>query len=301
MADIKGVCPVIAAPFTDQGEVDYHSFDKMIAHLVDTGVNGLTLFGIASEFYKLTDAEKYQLAEVFINKLKGTNVFSMISITDHSTDVAVHRAKQYQEMGADCLMVLPPHFLAPSNDAIKEHIKQILEAVNIPVVIQYAPGETKVQIPVEDMVDIYDHYPNAVFKIEENPPVNYIQKLLNQRPKAAVLVGYAGLYMIDVLNINGQGVMPGCSFSEIYVAIYRHYLNGQVSEAAKLHNKLRKYLTRWMQDCEYIIQVEKTILYQRKIIASEYCRRPNYPISQKDRDIISDFLSEFAEYLRKGA
>ncbi len=300
MTEIKGVCPVIAAPFNDQGEVDYQSFEKMLAHLVDTGVNGLTLFGIASEFYKLTDAEKNQLAEMFIKKLKDTNVFSMISITDHSTDVAVRRAKQYQEMGADCLMVLPPHFLSPSNAAVREHILQILSAVNIPVVIQYAPGETKMQIPVEDMVDIYDHYPNAVFKIEENPPVNYIQKLLDLRPKATVLVGYAGLYMIDILNINGQGVMPGCSFSEIYVEIYRRYLNGQVDEAAELHSKLRKYLSRWMQDCEYIIQVEKTILYQRNIIAGEYCRRPNYPLTEKDREIIGDFLSEFAEYLRKG-
>jgi 4-hydroxy-tetrahydrodipicolinate synthase len=280
-------------PFTDNGEVDFAGFDRLLRHLIASGVHGLTLFGIASEFHKLTDTEKQELAERFVAQTKASDVFSMISVTDHSLDVAVKRARQYEQLGADCLMVLPPYFLTPPVWAVKEHILAVLAAVNIPVLIQYAPGETKVGIAVEELVAIYDQYPRAMFKIEANPPVDYISQLLACRPAATVFVGYAGLYMLDVLDIGGKGVMPGCSFAEVYQSIYRDYIAGK-PEARQTHQRLLNYISRWMQDCEYIIQVEKTVLRQRGIIDGDYCRRPSYLLSNADQASITEFLRQFA-------
>lgn len=293
MKSIRGVCPVIAMPFKENGDVDFVGFDRLVSHLIASDVQGLTLFGIASEFHKLTDNEKSELAKRFIAQTKNSNVFSMISVTDHSTDVAVNRAKHYEQLGADCLMVLPPYFLNPPLWAIKEHILAILAAVNIPVLIQYAPTETKVGIAVEELVAIYDQYPRTMFKIEANPPTDYIGQLLVQRPQATVFVGYAGLYMLEALDLGGKGVMPGCSFAEIYLSIYRDYLAGK-PEAGQRHRQLLNFISHWMQDCEYIIQVEKTILYQRGILDSDYCRRPSYPLTPADIAAIDEFLRQFA-------
>lgn len=63
---IQGVNPIVAMPFTPQGKVDFTSFRRLLAHLSDVGVNGLTLFGIASEFPKLDDSERLQLAEILL-------------------------------------------------------------------------------------------------------------------------------------------------------------------------------------------------------------------------------------------
>lgn len=292
MKEIKGVCPVIAMPFTDHGNVDFAGFDRLLQHLIASGVHGITLFGIASEFHKLTDAEKDDLAERFVSQTRASAVFSMISVTDHSLDVAAKRAKHYEKLGADCLMVLPPYFLSPPMRAIKEHIRGVLAAVNIPVLIQYAPAETKVGIAVEELIAIYDEYPRAMFKIEATPPTDYIRQLLARRPEAVVLVGYAGLHMLDVLDIGGKGVMPGCSFAEVYLSIYRDYMAGK-SESRQIHKRLLQYISRWMQDCEYIIQVEKTILRKRGIIEGDYCRKPSYPLSEADHESIAAFLRQF--------
>ena len=56
LPEIYGVVPIIAVPFDDAGNVDYKSFVNNIFHQVKTGCNSLVLFGIASEFHKLTDA-----------------------------------------------------------------------------------------------------------------------------------------------------------------------------------------------------------------------------------------------------
>ncbi|OCT10769.1 dihydrodipicolinate synthase family protein [Paenibacillus pectinilyticus] len=297
--DINGVYPIMAPPFQTDGEIDWADFRALIGHLSKSGIQGLTMFGIASEFYKFTDFERKELAAVFVHELKGTGVRSVLSVTDHSTEVAVKRAKEYQAIGADALMLLPPFFLHPSMEAIKEHIRAVLSAVTIPVLVQYAPSETNVEIAIDELIEIYDAYPNVVFKIESNPPMDTINGILQERHQAIIMNGYAGLYMLDVMKAGGSGVMPGCSFAEIYVEIYRLSKEGLEIEARQLHQKLLVYISCWMKDCEYIIQVEKNILQQRGLIKTDYCRKPSYPLSQDDLELIQQFLAEFGSLLHR--
>ncbi|WP_312311250.1 dihydrodipicolinate synthase family protein [Atlantibacter sp.] len=293
VAMMKGVNPIAAVPFRPDGELDEASFSKMLEHLAGTGIDGLTLFGIASEFPKLADDERERLATRFIHDLAGSGGFRAMSVTEHSTELAVKRARHYQQMGADALMLLPPFFLKPSPQAIASHISQVLEAVTVPVMVQYAPGETGLPIPPDELANVARRYPHAVFKIECNPPVDYTRAFLERAPEAHVLNGYAGLYMLQMLAAGGKGVMPGCSFSERYVEIYRAWCAGHLAQAEALHQRLLPWITRWMSHCEYIIQVEKTILYQRGIIASDYCRHPGWTLSEEDRQDITTFLSLF--------
>ncbi|THD50571.1 dihydrodipicolinate synthase family protein [Enterobacteriaceae bacterium ML5] len=293
-SQICGVNPIAALPFTAQGEPDYASVDRLLGHLADTGIQGLTLFGIASEFPKLEDSERLRLADQFISTLSGSGIFRALSVTDHSTEVAVKRARDYQKRGADALMLLPPFFLQPDNAAISHHIFSVLEAVEIPVMVQYAPGETGLSITPEKLSEVARRYPHAVFKIECNPPVDYTREFLQRAPQASVLNGYAGLYMPEMLSAGGKGVMPGCSFSEIYVQIYRLWQAGEHDQARALHARLLPWIRRWMTHCEYIIQVEKTILYKRGIIATDYCRHPGWTLTAEDHQSIDTFISTFS-------
>ena len=293
-ADICGINPIVAMPFRADGEIDEKSFVRLLEHLAATGVQGSTLFGIASEFPKLDDRERTRLAEIFIATLAGAPLYRAISVTDHSSEVAVKRARHYQKPGADALMLLPPFFLQPSSQAIQRHIFAVLDAVDIPVMVQYAPGETGLPISPQQLAEVAVRYPHAVFKIECNPPVDYTKEFLQLAPQASVLNGYAGLYMLQMLAVGGKGVMPGCSFSEVYLRIYRHWQAGEVEAARVLHQALLPYIQRWMGHCEYIIQIEKTILQRRNIIATDYCRHPGWPLIADDHLMIDQFLGQFS-------
>lgn len=298
-SDIFGVNPIIAMPFDAEGKVDIGSFKSLVTHLIGTGSHGLTLFGIASEFYKLNQEEKKELAQWFSQLTSESKIYSCVSITEHSTELAIKQAIDYQEQGFDSLMLLPPFFLNPDNKHIIYHIQQVLNTVDIPVLIQYAPTETNVPISPEDMKAIRNDYPNAVFKIECNPPVEYTKHLLSLIPDAVVMNGYAGLYMLDMLNNGGKGVMPGCSFVEIYVEIYQLWSSGEELQAKELHTNLFKYISKWMTHCEYIIAVEKEVLRRRGIISTGYCRKPDYQLEQSDYNDIGSFLTEFGAILNK--
>lgn len=64
----------------------------------------------------------------------------------------------------------------PSQAAVEKHIQEVLESVSIPVMLQYAPNETGFLITPSKMAQWSEIYPNAVFKIECNPPTEYTQE-----------------------------------------------------------------------------------------------------------------------------
>lgn len=298
-ARIRGVCPVLAVPFTADGDVDLAGFAAMARHVLETGVTAVMLFGFASEFYKLTDDERTQLRRILLAQTNGRgDVAAIISITDHATEVAVRNAIEAVADGATALNILPPHLLGPSRQAILEHLAAILEAVEVPVIIQYAPVLTGSTLDAQSLRSLAAAHPNLqMVKVESTPPGRLIADLGAGDPPLPALVGYAGVQLPDALRRGVVGVQPGCSFTELYLAVWRAWEGNEHEQALEVHRRLLPYISYWMQNVELIIQAEKTILARRGIISSERCRPPGWTLDREERGMIDQFLEEFAALL----
>lgn len=301
MKHLSGIMPIVAAVFDRHGKVDAEQFERLIVHLMGTGANGLTLFGVATEFYKLTDSEKNQMMEIMLKHTSTSqNMAGIVSITHHSWEVAIEQAQAAEEAGADVLMLLPPFFLKPSAEAIYFHMKQVVQSVNIPVIVQYAPNQTGVSLPPEIFLKLYEKNKNAKFvKVETQPPGRYASVLHDiSQGNIQTFVGYAGVQMVDVLDRGSVGIQPGCSFTEIYVELFRLYKNNDMHAFRSLFERLLPYISYWMQSVELIIKVEKVILQKRGIISSDYCRHPDYTLDTKEMEMIDRFCTQFQQYLK---
>ena len=276
--DIKGICPIIATPFTANGDVDYDSMQNLLRVLAAGGCHGLTLFGIAGEYYKLSAEEMEKMAELTVCECRKAGVPSIISVTDHATEVAVKKAKYFQELGADCLMLLPPFFLKPGAAAIKEHLRAVGEAVNIPIIVQYAPEQTGVAIAPSIFTELSKEVPALKhFKIECKPPGAYISSILEDLNEGSnVFVGNAGFQLIENMDRGATGAMPGCSMYDLYLKVYNAMLDKDRKEAYRVHNIILTMLNHIRQNVEMIILYEKRILQRRGIIETSYCRKPSF-------------------------
>lgn len=297
---IAGIIPIVAAVFTETGLLDEDGFQSLVQHLLTTNASALTLFGLASEFYKLTDNDRDRMQTLLLAETsRSDTVAGIISITDHSWEVASQRAREAEAQGADALMLLPPYFLGPGEDAILEHLKRVISSVKIPVIVQYAPVQTGVRISPDSFLKLREALPNADFiKVETQPPGRYVTQLIERsQGKLKALVGYAGVQMPDVLERGAVGIQPGCSSTEIYVELWRLWQTDKVA-FQNLHNRLLPYINYWMQGIELIVKIEKVILKQRGIIGSDYCRSPFYTLDKRELQQIDSFLAEFAEWLK---
>lgn len=297
MTEIKGICPIIATPFTENGEVDYESLDKLVKHLIKGGCHAVTLFGIAGEYYKLTDDERKKMVEVTVKAAKEAGGKTIISVTDHATEVAVKTAKFFEESGADCLMLLPPFFLKPGAGYLYEHMKAIGNAVSIPIMAQYAPEQTGVAIAPDVFVKLQKECPNIIYyKIECKPAGPYVTNLMTLTDgKMKIFVGNAGFQIIECMDRGAIGAMPGCSMYDVYLDIYNKYVQGDRAQAIAIHNKLLPMLNHIRQNVEQIISFEKRILKKRGIIKTDYCRKPSYNTDAYFDKLFEEFYTEMAK------
>jgi len=202
-----------------------------------------------------------------------------------------------EEAGADCLMLLPPFFLKPGGVYLYEHMKAVAQAVNIPIMAQYAPEQTGVAIQPETFVELEKECPNVIYyKIECKPAGPYVTKLMTLTDgEMKIFVGNAGFQIIECMDRGAVGAMPGCSMYDVYLDIYNNYVNGNRKEAMEIHNKLLPMLNHIRQNVEQIISFEKRILKRRGIISSDYCRKPSYNTDKYFDKLFDEFYDEMSE------
>lgn len=291
MAELKGIYPIVATPFRADGEVDEKSFERLIEFLGGSGVQGLTLFGLAGEYYKLSDDERNALEAIFLKRARG-GLKRIVSVTEHSTELARKHAREAEEAGADALMVMPPFFLSPETGAVREHIREIARAISIPAILQYSPNQTGLHLPLQFFVELAQEFPHLQYvKVDSTPAGPMISSLVKSSDLLIKpFVGYAGLQMVDAFARGAVGCMPGCSLPEPYVEICSALARGDRNQAIKLHGRLLPLISYMMQSLEFIIHCEKRILCWRGMIASDFCRRPGTKLTADDLRSLRELL-----------
>lgn len=275
MQQIRGVCPVLSVPFTLTGAVDYESFRNLVQWVISCGAESVLMFGVASENIKLNDHERDQLLEILVEEKRRASLTIVASVADHSLELAVIRARKYEAMGADFINILPPSFFAPSAEQILEHLRGILAAVEIPVIIQHLPQAGGME-DVAILAQLADEYENlAMIKCEANPPSASIERVKSlTHGSIGTLIGWGGIFWAEGVQAGAVGVQPGCALTDAYVWAQGALDVGDFTEFERRLNTFIPWIGRWISNVEQLIAVEKSILQRRGIITTAYCRRP---------------------------
>jgi dihydrodipicolinate synthase/N-acetylneuraminate lyase len=293
---VRGVSPVLEVPFTEDGCVDAPGFERLVRHVLGTGVTSVMFPGFASEFHKLHEDERRVLCDILLDHTRErSGVAGILAVQDHATLLAVRRARRLADAGADLINLLPPHFLNPAPRQVREHIEAVLDAVpNTPVVLQHAPAQTGVSLDAAQIGAIAGRHPNLrLVKVESNPPGELIARLAGGDPPLPAVVGHAGVQLPDAFRRGAVGVQPGCSFTEIYVEIWRRFASGDETGGSDLHRRLLPYVSYWMLDVELIIAAEKLISNRRGLTGTAYCRAPGRRLEPAEIAMVEKFLAEF--------
>lgn len=271
---LAGVSPVLAVAFHDNGDLDADGFTAIVDHVLAAGVTSALMFGLASEFHKLTDHERDELADILLDRTAGHPGFAVIcSVTDHATHAAVRRARRYEELGAAAVNVLPPHFLAPPTEAVVAHLDAVMDAVSVPVMLQHAPGQTGTLVRPDDLGQLASRHRNfRIVKVESNPPGPMIAALADVGLQS--FVGQAGVHLPSAVAAGAIGVQPGCSMVPLYRQLWSAANSGDRGGLAAAHAELLPVISHWMTGIEMIVQAEKTVLHRLGVIGADHCRAP---------------------------
>lgn len=288
---IKGVCPVLLVPFTNDGRVDYKSFERLCRWIIEIETKSVLLFGVGSENIKLNDDERTRLLEILLTERVGTTLKVVTSVADHSSELAVNRARKYEAMGVDLINILPPTFFSPSNQQISFHISQILEAVDLPVIVQHLP-QAGGNANLSEILNLASRYDNLkIIKCEANPPLESIRMVHESTSgRVRTLIGWGGVCWSEGIDAGADGLQPGSAMTDLYLWAQESLENGT---RAEFENRISRFIPKiasWISNLEQLIAVEKYILMKRGIIATAYCRSPTVALNPQIATEISEIL-----------
>src|ERR1041385_4605746 len=135
---MKGVYSVLPTPFFPDGRIDSDSLARTVDLFLEAGVDGLTALGVTSEAARLTEAERSFVQEFVLKRVNG-RIPVVVGTSTEGTLTCVEFSKSAAGAGASAVMISPPRMVKLNSDAVVRHYQTLVEAIDIPVVIQDYP------------------------------------------------------------------------------------------------------------------------------------------------------------------
>jgi 4-hydroxy-tetrahydrodipicolinate synthase len=290
---LAGVLTVLPTPFLPNGDVDADSLDSLVEHAILAGSSGLVCFGLASEVYKLDEAERRRILGLVIDQARG-RLPIIAGSEGNSTHTAVARTSEAVELGAEAVMVAPPSFVIPSADAVIEYYVDVAKvALGRTVIVQDAPTWTGVALPVELLERIRAHAPNVDHVKVENPPNAAKIRALRESGFTAVS-GFGALHLLEDVVAGATAVMPGAGVIDWNVTVWDAAASSS-SEAWRLFQQLLPLLSFQMSSLDTFIATQKEILMARGVITSRTVRTPGRELNPDQSAWLKGILSRLGE------
>ena len=256
-----GLIPVLATPFHPSGELDLESLHRLVDFQVSSGVDGLAVFGFASEGFALTSAERAQILDVVTRS--GLPVVAGVGAT--AVREAVEQTRAAADHGAAAAMVLPPYMVKPSQAQLVDFYGEVGRDGGLPVMVQDAPGPTGVTMPVPLIAEMSKLEGIASVKVETQPTAPKVGAVVAATsPDFLVLGGQNALFVLEEYARGAVGTMPACEFPDLLAPVLR-------SGSREDFNRLLPLIRFGLQP-GIAWSIHKHVLVRRGIIASATVR-----------------------------
>lgn len=272
---LRGCIPIVVTPFADDGGLDLPSLEREADWLVAEGASGLATLAIASEGYKLTEAERDEVLRTVVRAARG-RVPVVASADGAGTEVATDRARRVAALGADAVMVLPPSFVKPDAAALADYFLRVAAAGGIPLIVQDAPQLTGVAMGPALWAELAAEAPLIQYvKVEGTPQGPAISGAVAASEGAlAVFCGWGGLSILDALERGAVGSMPAPNVTRLFTTIQDRFVAGDVAAAEAAFAAELPFLLWSMQTVDHSVFAAKEELRRRGVIAGSHRRQP---------------------------
>lgn len=277
---LRGVFPILATCFDDQGAIDYDSQARLIEFCIDSGVHGLVMLANASEGHLLSEDEKRNLLEFGLEKIGG-RVPVIATVSHPSSRIMVEAALNAERIGASAIMALPPFFgrWRPSLSQVYRHFQLLDARIGVPVVLQ-DHALTDITLPADFIADLARKLES--FKYVKLESGNLIEKTralarLADQHLHGIFGGNSGIFMPEEIEAGCTGTMPACYMPEVFRRAWDLLEVGDKGGASSYfapYSRIAAYEKDVCNRCAW-----KVVLAVRGVIASDAIREPTPPFA----------------------
>jgi 4-hydroxy-tetrahydrodipicolinate synthase len=240
-------------------------------------VQAACLPAYASEFYKLTDAERLLVVKIAVEQAAGR--LQIVAQSNHpSLKVATQLAKANIAAGADVISLAVPRIFNLPETSIKEYLSAFFSAIPAtPVLIQdFNPGGASISVNLINELRL-QHSNFKYLKLEEPLCAPKFEAIIKATEGAvSVFEGWGGLYLLELVPVGIGGVMPGLAVADILQKIFMLRKKGDNTRAFELFEKVMPQIFFSLQNMELFHYAEKELLIARGVLKKNVSRKAAY-------------------------
>lgn len=274
---LAGVVPIVPTPFLENEEIDESALRDLIDFAINTGIQAVCLPAYASEFYKLSDAEKLRVVEIAVDQAAG-RLQIIAQSNSPSLKIAIKLARANVDAGANIISLAVPRIFSLPDASLEAYLSEFFNAIpDTQVLIQdFNPGGASLSVSLINKLRIA--HPNFMYLKLEEPlcASKFAEIITTTENKVGVFEGWGGLYLMELIPIGISGVMSGLGVADILQKIFNFRKQGETQKAFEIFERVMPQIFFSLQNMELFHYAEKQLLMARGVLKNSNTRKAAY-------------------------
>jgi len=292
------IFPAIPIPLNKDYSINEKELREYVRWLAGIdGIDGIVCNGHTGEITSLNREEKRRVTEIIVEEV-GDKVLVISGIAgDEGTLDAIDRAKEMEEVGADGILLMPPHVwlrFGMERESPVKYFKDVGKAIDIGIIIHQYPYDCKAFYPVEMVIEMAK-IPNVkALKCGIRHMSVYERDvgILREKAPRLSILSCMDEYLISTLYIGVDGALVGFAglIPELITEAWKAVQANDFIKTRKLQSKIFPITQAVYQVGQPSGEAHarlKEALRQRGIFSSSLMRPPVMPISDREKKEIS--------------
>lgn len=284
----RGTGVAIVTPFTQDGSIDWPSFEKVINHIIDGRCEYLVVLGTTGESATVHGKEKQEVFS-FVNKVNAGRVALAAGIGGNDTNEVIGGFKTFDLTGYDAILSVSPYYSKPNQEGLFQHYKALDMATPLPIIMYNVPSRTGMNVSGETQVRIARECKNIFATKEASGDFAQINYIIKNKPADFMVISGDDPITLQMIADGAEGLISvvANAYPEDYSDMVRLCLAGKFTEAQKLHFKYTDIIASMF--AEGSPSGVKAYLSEMGLCGNNF-RLPVWKVSEKHHAKIRDLM-----------
>lgn len=293
---LSGIIVPLVTPLLDPERLDPAALERIVEHLIVSGVHGLFILGSTGEGPSLPPEIRHAVIRQVCVQVAGRRPV-LVGISDTCLAESLHWAEAAAHAGASAVVLAPPYYLSVSQLELLHHVETLAARLPLPLFLYNAPSFTRHSFAPETVRALADLPAVAGLKDSSGDRIYFhqVKYLLGDRKDFSMLVGPEEL-LADLLLWGGHGGVSGGAhlWPQLYTGICEAAWERDLDRVRRLHELIMFVNTRIYGVSKAPSSVFKAIkcCLSLRGVCKDVMAPPLEAFGQAERDALTDLMEQ---------
>ena len=154
MSSFQGIWVPLVTPFVNQA-IDFVALRRLVAHLLDSGVDGIVVCGTTGEAAALGKHEQLAVLDAVLEWVPSQRV--VMGLAGNNLTELLQFQSEILKRPLAGLLVPAPYYIRPSQAGLEGFFKTVADASSVPIIVYDIPYRTGVSFEQATLLNIVAH------------------------------------------------------------------------------------------------------------------------------------------------